>query len=57
MNDIVYYDFFIKNEKFTVENYAENSYALFCEDSFVCELNTLDRKEAYAKALEYETKR
>ena len=57
MSERIYAEFFVNGEKFTVEDYGENGYALYCEDSFVTELSSSDEAEAYEEALEYERQR
>lgn len=56
MKNTIYMDFIIE-EHFTVEDYGENGFALFCEGSFVTELETLDETEIYAEAVAYEAAR
>lgn len=56
MEERIYASFFVNGEHFTVEDY-DQGYALYCEESFVTELDTPDEAAAYEKALEYETKR
>lgn len=57
MSERIYAEFFVNGEKFTVEDYGETGYALYCEDSFVKELSSSDEAEAYEEALEYERQR
>ena len=38
MSEMIYAEFFVNGEKFTVEDYGETGYALYCEDSVVTEL-------------------
>ena len=52
-----YAEFFANGEHFTVEDYGENGFALYCEDSFVTELETPDERIAYEAALGYESAR
>lgn len=52
-----YAEFFVNGEHFTVEDYGENGFALYCEDSFVTELETPDERIAYEAALGYESAR
>lgn len=51
--DIIYADFFMMNEHFTIEDYSGNSYALYHEGMFVKELASTDRSEAYDAARDY----
>lgn len=53
MADIIYFDFFMCNEHFTVEDYGDNGYALYHEGMFVKELASTDLSEAYAAAKNY----
>lgn len=53
MTDTIYFDFFMIGEHFTVEDYAENSFALYHEDCFVAELPDLERDTAYDAAFTY----
>jgi hypothetical protein len=41
------------NEHFTIEDYSDNSYALYHEGMFVKELASTDLSEAYAAAKNY----
>lgn len=52
--DIIYFDFFLNGEHFTVENYDEDRVAVFCEDSFVAVIDAPEPSLAYAAAREYE---
>lgn len=58
MDEKKYQSFYIEHEHFTVEDYGENQFALYCEESFV-ELidNPNDNLESLKKALAYERKR
>lgn len=51
--DIIYDDFFMMNEHFTIEDYSDHSYALYHEDMFVKELASTDLSEAYDAAKNY----
>lgn len=55
--DIIYFDFFMNHERFTVEDYGDGGYAVFCEDSFVAEIEAPDKNLAYAAARDYECAR
>lgn len=55
--DIIYFDFFMNGEHFTVEDYTENAVAVFCEDSFVAEIAAPNLDLAYAAARDYECAR
>lgn len=57
MYDKIYHEFFINHEKFTVEDYGDDGFALFCEDSFVCELESDDIRAAQSAAVAYEKRR
>ena len=57
MMDKIYDSFFVNGEKFTIEDYSENSYALCHEEMFVAELKSTDRKEATPLAVNYMTRR
>ena len=56
MMDKIYDSFFISGEKFTIEDYNENSYALYHEEMFVAELKSTDRKDAMPLAVKYMTR-
>ena len=51
--DIIYFDFFLNGEHFTVEDYDEDCVAVFCEDSFVAVIDAPEPNLAYAAAREY----
>ena len=53
MTDIIYFDFFMCNEHFPVEDYGDNGYAVFNEGCFVAEIPSPDTKEAYSAASKY----
>lgn len=57
LEDIIYFDFFMNSEHFTVEDYMEDAVAVFCEDSFVAEIAAPDLDLAYAAARDYECAR
>lgn len=57
MSEMIYAEFFVNGEKFTVEDYGETGYALYCEGSFVTELSSSDEAEAYEEAINYEKQR
>ena len=57
MSEKRYAEFFVNGEHFTVEDDGENGFALYCEDSFVTELETPDETAAYEAALSYEAAR
>ena len=53
-HDTIVRDFFIHNEKFTVEDYDTDKYALYHEEMFVSEIHDPnDKNEAYQAALNY----
>lgn len=52
-DNIIYDDFFMMGERFTIEDYSDNSYALYHEGMFVKELASTDLSEAYAAAKNY----
>jgi len=52
-DDIIYDDFFMMGERFTIEDYSNNSYALYHEGMFVKELASTDLSEAYAATENY----
>ena len=53
-NEIKYDEFFIHEMKFTVEDYGNDSAALYHEDSFVAEVSLpYNQDEATAKAVNY----
>lgn len=54
LEDIIYFDFFMNGEHFTVEDYTEDAVAVFCEDSFVAEIAAPEVDLAYAAARDYE---
>lgn len=58
MSDQVFQRFPVQHEMFTVEDYNDTQFALYCEESFV-ELieDPNDYNEALAKAVAYERKR
>ena len=57
MSEKRYAEFFVNGEYFTVEDDGENGFVLYCEDSFVTELETPDETAAYEAALSYEAAR
>lgn len=57
LEDIIYFDFFMNGEHFTVEDCTEDAVAVFCEDSFVAEIAAPDPDLAYAAARDYECAR
>lgn len=52
-DDIIYDDFFMMGERFTIEDYSDNSYALYHEGMFVKELASTNLSEAYAATENY----
>ena len=51
--DKIYDEFFINNDKFTIEDYSDNLYGVYHEDMFVGTCAAPDKQSAIPVALEY----
>lgn len=52
-DNTIYFDFFIHGMHFTCEDYDENTYAVYHENTFVAEINECDYKKAVTRAVQY----